>query len=426
MVPSTVSPPSTNSGSFVSPTFDPYAPTLRPGTNGVLPPSGGFVTTPVLPGQAYPGSVYPGTIYPGTAYPGSVYPNTIYPNQAPPALFPGGLGGSTPLGSSTYGNSGWGMPSAPTPSTYGTPIFGNGWNSGNLFGNGQLGTGWFNSNPNGPLWQGPSTTPIRFFQGPRFRHTWLTSSNDADGLGINDSEVSLVFAIPSFLSSSNPLYVIPSFAIHLWEGPANGVADLPGQAYSAFLDTGWESDPMRTFGVDLGARVGIFSDFNTINSESLRVLAKALGRVRLTPNTTFRLGVYWINRNRYKLVPGGGILWTPNPDSRFDISFPEPKLAHYVTTFGNTDVWWYLTGYYGGGTWTIERTSGASDRVDINDIRVLLGLEFGRNDLIRQGRRTGFIEAGYAFNREIIYRRNPGDNLDDIPDAFVLRAGIGY
>jgi hypothetical protein len=148
--------------------------------------------------------------------------------------------------------------------------------------------------------------------------------------------------------------------------------------------------------------------------------------VRLTPNATLRLGAYWVNRNRYKLIPAGGILWTPNPDTRFDIFFPEPKLAHYLTTVGNSDVWWYLTGYYGGGTWTVERESGAQDTVDLNDVRAMLGLEFGRNDAIRQGRRIGFVEAGYSFNRELIYRRNSGDSLDDVQDSFVLRAGIGY
>jgi hypothetical protein len=56
----------------------------------------------------------------------------------------------------------------------------------------------------------------------------------------------------------------------------------------------------------------------------------------------------------------------------------------------------------------------------------MLGLEFGRNEQIRQGRRAGFIEAGYVFDRELVYRRSPEDSLYDVPDSFVLRAGIGY
>ncbi len=115
----------------------------------------------------------------------------------------------------------------------------------------------------------------------------------------------------------------------------------------------------------------------------------------------------------------------PNPDTRFDLFFPEPKLAHYLTTLGTQDLWWYLTGYYGGGTWTITRQGGAEDSIDINDFRIAVGLDFGRNDTLRQGRRLGFIEAGYAFHRELLYRNAPMDSTD-LKDAFVLRAGFGY
>ncbi len=456
--PQVIMPPGSNTGfstpptgTFASPTFDPYAPALRPSTSpapGSSNPISRFFgwgnssqlpQAPIIQNQVfqpspyttYPGQqgaipAYPAPTYPTQPYPSGAYPSTIYPNQAPPALFPGGLGGSSPQGSA-WGNSGWNT-STPQPGGFGwtPPNFGGSPGSAPVFGQNPLGSGWFSGGPTGPLWSGNSPGMVRFFQGPRFRHTWLPATQDKNSIGVNDSELSFVFALPNFLASTQPLYIIPSFATHLWDGPSNGKADLPGQAFSAFLDLGWESDPMRTFGVDLGTRLGVFSDFNAFTSDSFRVLAKALGRVRLTPNATLRLGAYWVNRNRYKLIPAGGILWTPNPDTRFDIFFPEPKLAHYLTTVGNSDVWWYLTGYYGGGTWTVERESGAHDTVDLNDVRAMLGLEFGRNDAIRQGRRIGFVEAGYSFNRELIYRRNPGDSLDDVQDSFVLRAGIGY
>ena len=81
--------------------------------------------------------------------------------------------------------------------------------------------------------------------------------------------------------------------------------------------------------------------------------------------------------------------------------------------------------YYGGGNWRIQRTDGSKDNVDINDIRIALGLEWGRNDMMRDGRRIGFAEIGYVFDRELIYKARPGDNLN-LHDTFVIRAGIGY
>ena len=60
----------------------------------------------------------------------------------------------------------------------------------------------------------------------------------------------------------------------------------------------------------------------------------------------------------------------------------------------------------------------------MNDMRVLVGLEWGRSDLIRSGRRTGFVEAGWVFEREILYDTTPGSFEPD--STFILRAGIGY
>lgn len=367
------------------PNYSPYSPPLGtpPGTSGGLWPS---PSSPVMPANP------PGTLFPGN-----------------------NLGGG-PLGTPAYDwQNSWGT--APG----GGSIFSDSLINSDSW---RLGNGWFN-NPSGPILPQGSQQVMKFFLGPRLRHSYIAGGGDPTDLEINDTDVSLAFAFPRFLGSTQPLVVLPSFSSHLWEGPANGTADLPGAAYSAFLDAGWQSDPVRTFGLETGIRLGVFTDYETMNSESFRILGKLLGRVRVTPTSVAKAGVYWVDRNRIKLVPAGGIFWTPNPDTRFELFFPEPKLTHYLATIGRTDVWWYGTGYFGGGTWTITRASGAEDSVDINDLRVMLGLDFGQNALLRGGQRTGFIEAGYAFEREIIYRFNPQDNVE-LENAFVLRAGVGY
>ena len=340
---------------------------------------------------------------------GQPFPSGVYPNSSPNVLFPG-TGGSPSYSSNPYQLN----PYQTNP--FGMPQNNTGWNN------------WWNST--GANLNAGTNQVIRLFQGPRFRHTWLSGSDGFDNkkpnsLETNDSDVSLVFAIPNFLNSNRPLYVIPSYSQHVWEGPTAPGSNLPGSAFSAFLDSGWETNPQQTFGVELGVRVGVFSAFNAVNSESIRIQGKALGRLRLTPTSTLRAGVFYLDRNKIKLLPAGGILWTPNQDSRFDLFFPEPKLSHYVSTLGNSDVWWYLSGYYGGGAWTIKQTDNSNDEIDINDIRLMLGLEFGKSDQIRQGFRMGFIEAGYAFNRELIYRVRSSSSLD-LENSFVLRAGFAY
>jgi hypothetical protein len=360
------------------PAFDPYAqsPGLgsMPSVFDTPPPLYG---TPLPPGAtAPPGGLYsypgqPGglTSPQGSAVPYSqpygTYPPGGFPSGAPPSLFPEGMGTTD-----------WGLPA------------------------------------------------VRFLT-PRVRYTYVHDRGSETDLGIHDFDSSVAAAFPNFLFSTQPLYVIPSFSLHLWSGPRAPARDLPANAYSAFLDFGWSSDPVRPIGGEVGVRVGLFTDFDTLTTDSGRIMGQGLFRVQTTPTTTLRGGVVYINRNDLKLLPAFGLLWTPNSQTRFDIFFPRPKLSQHLTTLGNQDIWWYLGGEYGGGAWTVRREAGFSDRIDINDIRVVLGLEWGQSALLQQGRRTGFFEAGWVTAREVVYVTTPDDSLK-LRDSFMLRIGWNY
>jgi hypothetical protein len=249
-------------------------------------------------------------------------------------------------------------------------------------------------------------------------------------LDVNETDVSVVLTFPEFLYSTQPLYIAPSFSLNLWEGPAGPDfppgADLPGQTYAAYLDNYWRSDPSRLFGAEVGVRLGLWTDFDTLTTDSFRIQGLGLFRVRLTPTLTMKLGAAYLDRNKIKLVPAGGFLWEPNPQTRVDIIIPQPKFARYLTTLGNQDVWWYVTGEYGGNAWTIERAvDGGSDRFDYNDVRLVAGIEWGSSELFRDRRRLGFLEVGWVTEREVIYVRRPEDSFT-VRDTVMLRAGLGY
>ncbi|MGB7343193.1 MAG: hypothetical protein WBD20_03210 [Pirellulaceae bacterium] len=394
---------STPTGAF-APSGYPTAPMMSPSLNG-----------PVYNNSPYGQAVSPppfGGLFGGTSN-GSVFSNGN--SQAPPVFGSGGmLGNGTGLGGSGFGSSIYpqtGIPSG-SPST----LF-----PGGLFGTSYGGNSWGD---------GSSNTAFRPVQGLRARHTYIFGGTSDDDLSTNDTDVSLPFAWQNFLGSTRPLFIVPSFSVHLWDGPNSSTgADLPGSAYSAFLDFGWQTDPNQMFGLELGARVGSFAEFGVWDSDSLRLMGKGLASFRLTPFSTIKGGVYYLDRNRYKLLPAGGLLWQPNPYTRFDIFFPQPKIARYWRTVGTHDVWGYLSGDIGGGNWAVQRDNGLEDSVDINDIRVMAGLEWGLTDLIRAGRRTGFLEVGYVFDREIRYDKTfvTGNNKIFKPDdGFLIRLGIGY
>lgn len=262
------------------------------------------------------------------------------------------------------------------------------------------------------------------FLTPRVRYTYVDGGNAPDELGINDFDFSVIASFPNFLFSTQPLLVAPSFSLHLWSGPSGLAGDLPANAYSAFVDFGWSSDPTKPFGGEIGVRPGIFTDFETLNTHSLRIMGQGLFRVQTTPTTAVRAGVMYIDRNDLKLLPAFGLLWTPNPQTRFDVYFPHPKLAQHLTTLANHDLWWYVAGEYGGGAWTVEREL-LSDRIDINDIRLMLGVEWGQAALLQQGRRTGFVEIGWVTAREVVYVATP-DQTSKLSDSWMVRAGWNY
>ena len=261
--------PYASPGSVVYPANGSLPTTVLPGVGGV--PSG--IPSTGVP-YGYGNSINPG--YPGLGTSGSIgsfnggpppnYPSGLYPNSSPPSLFPSSMFGNGSFLGNLFGvnPTGYGSGIYP-PGTYnGGGYNAGGYNSGgfglpngNVIAPGALGGAYGNWNPQGNLagsmagvW--PGTPPfVRFFQGPRFRHAFIYGNNTPDSLQINDSDLSLAFAVPNFLFSTQPLYVLPSFSLHQWDGPNSPLpADLPSKAYSAFLDAGWQSTAY------LGRRIG--------------------------------------------------------------------------------------------------------------------------------------------------------------------------
>jgi hypothetical protein len=287
--------------------------------------------------------------------------------------------------------------------------------------------------PQDPLLGAPpgAAPPLtRFYQGVRFEHHWLSSSG-GDKLGLNDSEISVTFAFP-FFHQETPVLVTPGFRLQVWDGPVATVpvsdpthsivsADLPPRTYEAYLDVGWNPQFTPWLGGEFGAQVGVYSDFSKLTQDSIRVPSYGLAVLSFSPSFQIKAGIIYLDRNKVKLLPAGGLVWTPASDTRFEILFPNPRVARRLTTIGTTDWWYYLRGEYGGGSWTIRREFTPDvERIDYNDLRVALGMEFQRT-----GGLEGFVEVGLAFDREVVYVESPEDNFRP-SNTFFLGGGIRY
>lgn len=368
---------SASNATLGAPEFDPYSP--NQGAASVQPQLFGNQTSPALNGGTTPywespgGATYstPGF---GTTTPIPQQPPMLFPNGSP-ALFPNGLG---------FGTVG----------------------------------GWPQAEP-GPY--------MRLFQDVRFTYTWVAGSDGPRELQTNDVELATTVNFPNFMYSGQPLRVSPGFIFHFWDGPdttpGSFPTTMPSRVYSAYVGGHWQ--PMLTpmFGGDIDVSVGVYSDFGKLSSDSVRVQGTGVFVLALTPTLAVKGGINYLDRVDVKLLPAGGLLWTPNPQTRFDIFFPKPKLAQYLTTIGNTDVWWYLNGEYGGGSWTVGRTPLVTDdrRVDINDIRLGGGIEWTSYTGVR-----GFVEAAYVFERELVFASGSGPAPVSLKDSVMVRGGLSY
>jgi hypothetical protein len=95
---------------------------------------------------------------------------------------------------------------------------------------------------------------------------------------------------------------------------------------------------------------------------------------------------------------------------------------------GTRELWWYIGAEYGGGTWTARAgvpVSGDAQLMDINDIRVFLGLQVAPPAAGGLGQRGVFIELGYVFDREVVFVQTPDDSFS-VADTIMLRGGIAF
>ena len=261
----------------------------------------------------------------------------------------------------------------------------------------------------------------RILERPRFRHTYIFGNNGNE-LGVNETEVATTATIPNVGRSGQALRISPGFIWHFWDGPDTAVTgvDLPSTTYSGFIGTDFISNPNSPSGMEANVAVGIYSDFDNVSSQSIRVTGTLLGWQRLNSYTTAKLGVEYLDRVDVKILPAFGVFMTPNADLKLDIYFPRPKLAGRVPNIGNFEVWTYVGAEFGGGSWTIERLGMMDDQVDLNEVRSFLGAEWvGPRNV------TGFLEFGYVFDRELVYR---SDELNKtvLQDSVMIRSGLAF
>ena len=268
----------------------------------------------------------------------------------------------------------------------------------------------------------PPQSDIRsgFFQRAIFNGTWLPRTAGSGGFGQYDLATKLVVALPCPTTDS-PLVITPGFTAHYLDGPAD--VDLPPRLYDCYSQFRWLSQVTPQLGLDFAVTPGWYSDFEQNSGKAFRMPAHAAAAWTLNPTVKLVLGAAYLARFDVNYIPVGGIIWTPNDDTKCELLFPEPKIARRISCERSagreTNTWLYMAGEFAGDAWAIEMQNGGVGQVVLRDCRLIFGIE--RKTI--QGFGAKF-EVGYVFARRIVYA---GDTPEfDPSDTILLRGGVQY
>ncbi len=248
-----------------------------------------------------------------------------------------------------------------------------------------------------------------------FSGTWLAGGGISD-FGISELTTSLTLGLP-FPRRDTPLLITPLFTTRFLEGPPG--PDMPPRVYDAELRFRTMRMLNERWGVDLDVSPGWHSDFETSSRKALRITGRGIVAYTWSPALQILLGAVYLDRTDINVLPVAGLIWTPHEDTRLELVFPKPRYARRFYADPYEQLWWYVAGEFGGGTWAVERVSGLVDEVNYRDYRVMLGLD--RRVLVGL---NGTVEIGYVFGRKLEYETSMPDY--DPKSTLMLRTEVWW
>lgn len=244
--------------------------------------------------------------------------------------------------------------------------------------------------------------------------TWLAP---VDGFGLSDVDAKASLIIPVFVKGS-PLRLSLTGGSTFVSAPA--ALDVPTRLYAMTAELRWYIPLRESWGVDLGAGGGIFSDLEGSAGRGFRVTGRAILVKDINPRLKVSAGILYLGRKNLVAMPVAGLIYTPKDDLRVEILVPRPRVLKRIRQNGTREHWIYAGAeVFGGNTWSIQQSNGAEDTFIYKDNRILVGYETKS-----KGGLAGRIEAGYVFMRKASFSNDPA-TLDP-GGTVMMRAGITY
>jgi hypothetical protein len=227
--------------------------------------------------------------------------------------------------------------------------------------------------------------------GTYLRIGWLPVGG-SNGFGSTDIDASHTWLLG--YDDLPPLNITPGAGIHFWSGPVD--LDLPSRVYDAYLDLQWRPIESERWGLSVGVAPGWYGDFSKFDHRTFQLTGWLLGNYRVNSRWNLVGGIAYVRQLKDSILPIGGVIWTPNEDTRVELLIPKPKIARRVVATPSGSIWCYIAGELGGGTWAVADSANGNVSLTYTDLRLVLGVEAFR----AQGLECAF-EVGYVFARSI-------------------------
>ncbi|MFM2095001.1 MAG: hypothetical protein RIS70_2125 [Planctomycetota bacterium] len=243
--------------------------------------------------------------------------------------------------------------------------------------------------------------------------TWL-SAGSANGMGMTDVDLHRSWVIP-LGDRMSPVMVTPGFTSHSWVGPA--AIDLPPQLFDLYLDFSTRLLQRDHFELRGGVTPGLYGDFHRIDSKTLQWSGWLYADYQIGNHWTLAGGVAYVRQLKSSVLPVGGVVYDPGK-VRLEFLFPKPRAILRMARDGAWDWQLFVTGGYGGGSWSVLLPDESNELLSYSDFRLSAGAEWWT-----RGRLSGSFECGYVFDRRLSAF---GQDIFRPDDTFFLRAQIAY
>lgn len=209
-----------------------------------------------------------------------------------------------------------------------------------------------------------------------------------------------------------------------------GLTNLDGvdEFYSFAVGLNWYRPVNRQWAWFFSLQPIIATDFDNTSGDMWRVKANAFAFYTVSPELQWSFGVLVTGRTDIPILPAVGVIWYPDDTTKFDITFPRPRIYKMLSGDGVREQWFYVGGELGGGTWAWELPGGFEDELTYRAYRLAFGVEFVPAGSKLPGASTSgesaYVEAGLSFGRELELERL--GVTSDRDSVFYLGGGLRF